>query len=66
MHIICTSCHRQFEWKKQQHEKLKDQICYKCGGKYSRLDCFKEGCKYLQFVKCVESGFCEIRRNEKC
>ncbi len=63
MLIICKNCAATREWKKLQHEKLKDQRCDKCGGNLSRLDCFKEGCRYLQYKKCEEAGKC-IKRLE--
>lgn len=64
MLIICRSCASMQEWRKQQHEKLKEQIC-SCGGFYSRLDCLKEDCKsYVQFSKCKSEGFCLKKKGE--
>jgi len=63
MLIVCRSCASWRNWRKRQHEKLADQTC-SCGGHYTRLDCFKEGCKYLQFHKCETDGYCQLRRNK--
>lgn len=61
MLIICKSCHARREWKKTRFEKIADQAC-ECGGKFKRLDCFTEGCKFTQLKKCESDGYCEKRR----
>lgn len=61
MLIVCKQCAARKEWRKIQHEKLADQTCL-CGGEFTRLDCDKFGCKYRQFAKCKEDGYCQIRR----
>lgn len=63
MLIVCKSCASWKKWYKLKHERIADQTCT-CGGKYTMLNCHKEGCKFLQFKECERSGYCEKRREK--
>lgn len=63
MLIVCKSCAARMDWKKEQGERLSEKTC-SCGGTFTRLDCYKEGCRYTQLTRCKAVERCEIRRNK--